>query len=560
MASDLHKYSVQESLNLMMNSGEDALKVDIDNVTLKTEGSDINIEVHTDKTEDSMLMFSHTVAAGTGGTSLVPLVDSDGHLQVDALSSALPSGAATAANQTTIIGHVDGIETLQTSTNTKLDTLETTLTAIETDQAAIETLLTAANVDHAANEVLLGTIDADTNAIKGHVDGIETLITSTNSKIDTFDAVLDNILTKNTEIDAVLDTIKTDTGTIDSDTDAIKTAVEAVNQAAEGTISATTQRVTIATDDDGVTHLATIAGAVDTQMQVDVVAALPAGDNNIGNVDIASSVGLTVDLGSNNDVRIESGQIKSGAIASGAVASGAIASGAVASGAIASGALASGSVADGAMVTLGAKADAKSAATDATAITAMQVLKQVSASVQEIATDTGTIDSDTDAIKTAVELIDDTVAVLGTATYSETSTKGSVVGAVRNDDLAALAGTDNEIAPLQVNASGALYTTEASGQAGSIFVADTSAITSKISGTVFTAIQFIEDTVFNSGNAGLISATNQLYPSSQYECTDIDDDGFVVDGVTFPQGMTIFGRWTGFTLVSGKVIAYIGYV
>jgi hypothetical protein len=38
----------------------------------------------------------------------------------------LASGAATAANQTTIIGHVDGIETLITSTNTKLDTLNTT--------------------------------------------------------------------------------------------------------------------------------------------------------------------------------------------------------------------------------------------------------------------------------------------------------------------------------------------------------------------------------------------------------------------------------------------------
>lgn len=39
-------------------------------------------------------------------------------------------------------------------------------------------------------------------------------------------------------------------------------------------------------------------------------------------------------------------------------------------------------VADGADVTLGAKSDAKSAATDSTAITAMQVLKQISASVQ----------------------------------------------------------------------------------------------------------------------------------------------------------------------------------
>lgn len=60
---------------------------------------------------------------------------------------------------------------------------------------------------------------------------------------------------------------------------------------------------------------------------------------------------------------------------------------------------------------------------------------------------------------TALELIDNTVAVLGTATYVEATTSGNVVGAVRNDDLAALADTDNEIAPLQVNSEGALYTT-----------------------------------------------------------------------------------------------------
>jgi len=83
----IDKFTVKEVLNKVINTGEDALKVDIDNVTLKTEGSDINIEVHTDKAEDSMLIFSHTVASGSGGTSLVPLVDSDGHLQVDVLST-----------------------------------------------------------------------------------------------------------------------------------------------------------------------------------------------------------------------------------------------------------------------------------------------------------------------------------------------------------------------------------------------------------------------------------------------------------------------------------------
>ena len=83
----IDKYTVKEVLNKVINTDADALKVDIDNVTLKTEGSDINIEVHTDKAEDSMLMFSHTVASGSGGTSLVPLVDSAGHLQVDVLTT-----------------------------------------------------------------------------------------------------------------------------------------------------------------------------------------------------------------------------------------------------------------------------------------------------------------------------------------------------------------------------------------------------------------------------------------------------------------------------------------
>ena len=359
MASDLHKYSVQESLNLMMNTGEDALKVDIDNVTLITEGSDVNIEVHIDQAEDSILAYGYdgssnqkikTDASGnvqvdivSGGatateysedaatpstisgigvmmerddalSSLTPaegdwvalrssaegalwtqefnsdaiLADtasmdtnlgtvagavSSGQMQVDVVAS-IPAGdnnignvdivtlpastntieivgdaaenAAVAGNPVLIGGRydssartlgdgdvgaialdadgavhitdggnaltVDGtvtanlsatdnavldamvvdlaaLETLQTSTNTKLDTLETTLTAIETDQAAIEVLLTAANVDHAANEVLLGTIDADTNAIKTAVEIIDNAISGSEMQVDTVSTV-----------------------------------------------------------------------------------------------------------------------------------------------------------------------------------------------------------------------------------------------------------------------------------------------------------------------------------------------------------------------------------
>ena len=156
MAANL-KYTEREILNKALNSGEDALKVDIDNVQLITEGSDVNLEVHLDKAEDNVLVYANTNKAGIG-TSYVPLVDSDGHLQVDVMSSGLPSGGATAANQSTIIGHVDGIETLITSSNTKLDTLETTLTAIETDAAAIEVATEATQA--AVEKTIYGTARA----------------------------------------------------------------------------------------------------------------------------------------------------------------------------------------------------------------------------------------------------------------------------------------------------------------------------------------------------------------------------------------------------------------
>ena len=365
------KFQTKEVLNKVLNSDEDALKVDIDNVTLKTEGSDITVEVHTDKAEDSMLIFANTNKAGSG-TSYVPLVDSDGHLQVDAMSSALPSGAATAANQSTIIGHVDGLETLITSSNTKLDTLETTLTAIETDAAAVEVLLTAANVDHAANEALLTTIDADTGAIK--------------------------------------------------------TAVETIDNAISG-----------------------------TEMQVDVVAALPAGSNAIGK--LAANSG--VDIG---DVDVTS-----------------------------------------------------------------------------LPASTNTIEVVGDAAEDA--------AVAGNPLLSG----GRYDNSERTLD-------NGDVGALALDPTGALYVREYLGQSGSILVTGTTAVTTSVSGTKFVAIQFIEDTVFAS-SGGLVATTEQLWPDDTGTGTTIDSNGgAAIDSVTFPQGMTIFGRWDGFTLASGKCIGYLGKV
>tara|TARA_R100001126_G_C4829886_1_gene151231 strand:+ start:31 stop:402 length:372 start_codon:yes stop_codon:yes gene_type:complete len=75
---------------------------------------------------------------------------------------------------------------------------------------------------------------------------------------------------------------------------------------------------------------------------------------------------------------------------------------------------------------------------------------------------------------------------------------------------------------------------------------------------VFVAIQFLEDTVFD--NAGLTSEDNTMFPNDTVASTGIDaNGGAVTDGVTFPKGLVIYGRWTSILLDSGKCIAYIGY-
>tara|TARA_Y100000310_G_scaffold88753_1_gene85810 strand:+ start:181 stop:519 length:339 start_codon:yes stop_codon:yes gene_type:complete len=94
------------------------------------------------------------------------------------------------------------------------------------------------------------------------------------------------------------------------------------------------------------------------------------------------------------------------------------------------------------------------------------------------------------------------------------------------------------------------------GQAGSILVTDAAQAISAISG-VFVAIQFLEDTIFD-GSDGLVAETEQLFPDDTGVSNLVSSGGAAIGGITFPQGMTIYGRWTGFNLTSGKVIAYLG--
>ena len=103
------------------------------------------------------------------------------------------------------------------------------------------------------------------------------------------------------------------------------------------------------------------------------------------------------------------------------------------------------------MVTLGAKADAKNAATDGTSITAIQVLKQISASTQETATDTGTIDADTNAIKGHVDGIETLI--------TSTNTKLDTLETTNNANQVLLGTIDSDTNEAKTALNNMLYGT-----------------------------------------------------------------------------------------------------
>ena len=82
------------------------------------------------------------------------------------------------------------------------------------------------------------------------------------------------------------------------------------------------------------------------------------------------------------------------------------------------------------------------------------------------------------------------------------------------------------------------------GQVGCLFEDGNSAI----SGKKIVAITFLEDCIFTT-----------LTPESSDYIGTASGNGDAIDtSNTFPQGVTIFGRWTAFTLQSGSVVAYLG--
>jgi hypothetical protein len=253
---------------------------------------------------------------------------------------------------------------------------------------------------------------------------------------------------------------------------AVPVATSPIIAGGSGASSASTTRTVTATDSPEIPLLGAVtetAPATDTassgingrlqrlaQKLTSLIALLPTA--------LGAGGGLKVD-GSGTALPV------SGTVAA-TVASGGVASGAVASGAFAAGSIASGAVVDGAMVTIGAKADAKSTATDTTAVTIMSVLKQISASVQLSVFGAGTA-SAAQRITIASDapgIADATAGEYETVAASQTDQVMGSTGAV-GDYLEAVL-----IVPANLNPA-AVSIKDGSGSAITIFTGGTGSIT-----------------------------------------------------------------------------------
>lgn len=306
----------------------------------------------------------------------------------------------------------------------------------------------------------------------------------------------------------------------------------------------------IKTDDDGTAHWQYVKvayGADNTQTRVTTSVGLPTDPldraaRDLGKVDIAMGQ-TTHDAAAASIDPVLTGGYASAAAPTGVSADGDavnawhLRNGAQCVNLTAAGALIPGDATDGLLVNLGANNDITVSGTVAVTQSGTWDEVGINDSGNSITVDNGgTFAVQVDgAALTALQLIDDSVATLGTTTYTETTTKGLIIGAVRRDADTTLVDTTNEIGPLQMDASGRLKVEAFSGETLPVSLASvpSHAVTNagtfvvQVDGSALTALQLIDNPIIVD-DAAFTPATSSVSMAgfqADETATDSIDEG-----------------------------------
>lgn len=316
-----------------------------DNLTTTTTVSTIpdGTVISTDDAGASGHVQRIKLAYSADGVATHVTADADGLLvNLGANNDVTVSGVATAANQSTIIGHLDGVEGILTTIDADTGTLAGAVAGTEVQVDVVAALPAGTNA--------IGKLAANSGVDIGDVD-----VTSLPATVHSADydsgagtdttlafgiavpasggaAVIPGDATAGLKVDLGADNDVTVTGTVTANAGTnlntsalaletggnLATAVASLSvlddwdetdrakvnpivgqagiAAGAGAVGVTVPRVTLASDDPAVTALQILDNAISgSEMQVDVVAALPAGTNNIGDIDV-----LSIAAGDNN--------------------------------------------------------------------------------------------------------------------------------------------------------------------------------------------------------------------------------------------------------------------
>lgn len=275
---------------------------------------------------------------GSNGEATQVQLDANGKVPISGTISVDTTGLATEAKQNTIIGHLDGVEgTLTTidgdtgNISTKIDTLAGAVAGSEMQVDVVAPLPAGTNVlGHVITDsdsvstvssahVIGNAVPANSFYIAGrnsagNLAGANLAYNAINSSgnqflgasiLAQFDDVSPTAITENQFGNVRMSGNRNLYNTIRDAAGNERGVNVTAGNALTVDGSATTQPVSNA-------GLTSLNGAISgTEVQVDVVGALPAGTNNIGDVDVASAVSGTMDHGSNRDVDTSAEQITS---------------------------------------------------------------------------------------------------------------------------------------------------------------------------------------------------------------------------------------------------------
>ncbi len=247
---------------------------------LQVRDDDANTDLDTIAGDTTSLDAKQPALGAALTAASIPVnIASDQTVPVSAASLPLPSGAATEATLATVAGAVSGTEM-------QVDVLTSALPS-GASTSALQT----------SSEAILTTIDTDTSALAGTVSGTELQVDIVTSALPAGASTS----ALQTSSEAILTTIDADTGTIAGAVSGTEMQVDVLTSAlpsgaATSALQTSSEAILTTIDADTSSLAGTVSGS---ELQVDIVAALPAGGNTIGAVTIGALavVDLIDDLG-----------------------------------------------------------------------------------------------------------------------------------------------------------------------------------------------------------------------------------------------------------------------